>query len=174
VPDVPNITDIPDVPDVPDATGNVVIVNGVDITGNLNIIEIGGVLFAEGRTFIASILVSDDPEYDYPVYTYLFEDDHDEIYHWLSEYEIDRGEYLNEDFYHLLGMDAIIISSWFTDTPIFILFIDSTDFVRFYGGGMGASSGLQNISAAPRYHNGDVYIPIEAFLRLSANEYLIR
>lgn len=173
-PYIPDVTDEPYIPDDPDEPVYNVTVNGEDISDKLTVMKIGDVLYAEGKSFIESVRDSDMPE-DMRYYNFDYSNDYDYIYDNLTEYDFDRGVYLDDDFAHLIGKDAIFIWSWATDTIIYVLFIDSTDIVKSSADGAFSYYKLQHISKAPRIVDGEVYIPIEAFLGLSEhNDFEIR
>jgi hypothetical protein len=145
-----------------------VIINGVDVSSNLQVKEIDSIMYANAQSFIESFAASDmSPGMRY--FNYEFIKDSDTIKDYLSEYSPERGSYLNDEFSHLLDLDAILVISWFTETPECMLFIGSTDVIRF-----GEINQIITIDEAPQIIDDSVYIPMEAFANISGIEIEIK
>ncbi len=123
-----------------------VIVNGEDITDSIEIITVDGVLYAGAEAFTESITSSGSR-----IYTYNYE------------------EYFGEP----LEKDTIYIASWHTDVILFELRINFNTAVRNSGGSDGISEEV-SITAPPVIENGNVYLPVEAFLELTGHDFNIQ
>lgn len=137
-----------------------VAINGVDVSGAFDVIEIDGVYFAEGESFIESIRDSDMPA-SMRSYNYDYTQDDDEIYAYLDYwFDPDRGNFLDSSYLHLLELDAIIIYSWFTDSIMCMFFIDSP--YAFVFSDMDTLT-LWTLDDAPQLVDGEAYIPMKEF-----------
>ena len=153
-----------------DSSDYTVIINGVDISEDLEIIEVDNKLYAEGKSFIETIRYSDMPK-EMRVFNYEYTTEEEEIYNLLSEYSYESGHYLRDEFKEFLHLDAIAIYSYITDTPCYMLFIGSEKAVEFTLIDSTFYPELVTLSTAPVVIDGDIYVPIEAFLAITGMEF---
>jgi hypothetical protein len=177
-PQDPDATSEPDYPDEPDSPGSSgdsgasvsIIADGVDISDQVKTKVIDGEVYAEGASFVESLRYADMPE-DMREYNYQYDPSEEELIIWLSEVDYDTGSYIRDEFEELLDKEAIILTSYFTDAALFILFIDSTEVVSFV-----EDEGypvLIYMDEAPCIVDGEVYIPVQAFSDLTGYEIII-
>lgn len=137
-----------------------VIINNVDISSKIEVKEIDSIIYANAGSFVESLTSADmSPTMRY--FNYELIKDKDKVKYYLTEY-YDGEEHLDDKYSHLLDLDAIIVSSWATESALFMLFIDSTDVVKF---GEERNS-ILSIDEAPKIIDDAVYIPIEAFIKM--------
>jgi len=146
-----------------------IIINGVDVKDEIETKAIDSTLYAEGASFIESLRYPDMPEGMHN-FNYQYETDDDLLYDLLLEFDGDE-RHIREEFEELLHNDAIIVSWYSTDAVAFMLFIDSTDAVRFVGDEDVPE--LISMDEAPRIVDGEVYIPMQAFIDLTEDEIVI-
>ncbi len=156
-------------PDVSIEDEPTVIIEGVDVSDELLVIEIENEFYAQGESFVESLRTDNMPAGMHS-YNFNFLTNYDEIYEYISEFDYDIGTFVRDDYEQFLSMDAIIINSWFTDSVMYILFVDSTTLIcydEYY------YSTLMELSEAPRIVDGEVYLPMEAFADLTGYEIII-
>jgi hypothetical protein len=140
-----------------------VVADGIDITSDLTIEALDGVFYAEGESFIESLRYADDPNPEAHSFYYDFITDYDAVYNLLEEYYMDEY-FIRDGFEQFLGMDAIVVCSWYTDEAVFALFVGSEDAVSFPPM---EDHRLVRLGEPPRLVDGNVYIPIKAFADLA-------
>ena len=150
----------------PNGSAYTVIIDGVDISEDLEIIEVDNKLYAEGKSFIEIIRYSDMPK-GMRVFNYEYVAGGEENYNLLSEYSYESGHYLRDEFKEFLNLDTIVIYSYITDTTCYMLFIGSEKAVEFIPADSTFYPELITLSAAPVVIDGDIYVPIEAFLAIA-------
>ena len=137
-----------------------VVINGVDVSDSLEIVQIDGVYFAEGNAFVESIRDAGMPK-DMRLYSYDYTSDDDEIYDYLAYwFGPDGGNYLDESMIHLTECDAVIVNSWFTDSIAYIFFVDSPYAFAFSDMDELTKWTLDDV---PRLINGECYLPMKEF-----------
>lgn len=136
-------------------------INDIDVSSKLQMKEIDSIMYANAKSFIESFVSSDmGPDMRYFNYENI---DKKTLYDYLSETSYNGDVFINDEFTHLIDLEAILVGSWFTDAPLYILFIDSKDVVIFTEIG---DRNVITIDEAPRNIDNNIYIPMEAFAKL--------
>jgi len=147
-----------------------VIINDVDVSSKIKVKEIDNIKYANAKSFIESFVESDMKE-NMHYFNFRLIEDRDEIETFISEYSYEKGEYLDEKYAHLLDLKAILVTSWFTDAELYMLFIDSTDVIKF---NVMEEKEYTTIDEAPRIIDNIVYIPMEAFANIVGSKVEIK
>lgn len=149
-------------------------INGVDISSELTVKTIDNVAYAEGKSFIEAIREPDMPDGMHS-FDYEYTTENDDIFNLLGNYDHETGSsWIDDEYEYLLDYDAVFVNSYFTEITMYILFLGANEAwictevnagEPFYE--------LYTISEAPRYVDGEVYIPIEAFAATTGYEIVI-
>ncbi|MDR3313925.1 MAG: hypothetical protein LBS96_05655 [Oscillospiraceae bacterium] len=140
----------------------VVVINGVDVSSELRTKEIDGVLYAESKSFIESFSET-DMSGSMHYFNYALLNDNDVIASYFAS---------NDAYSRFRGCDAILVSSWFTDSAVYMLFLGRTEVVVF--GEEEYAQQTIKISETPQIVNGEVYIPMDAFANMTGNRISIQ
>jgi hypothetical protein len=138
-----------------------IIINDIDVTSKLQVKDVDSILYANAKSFIESF-VSSDMSPGMRNFNYEPIEDRETMQILLSKFDDDGNEYIDEKYSHLIDKNAFLISSWFTDAALYILFIDSTDVVELNE----ESDKIITIAYAPKIINNEVYLPIEAITNM--------
>ena len=154
--------EVKDITEVPENSRDdkTIFINGIDVSSEFQVIELDNLPFAEAEAFIQSFAEPGMTE-SMRCFNYEYAADHDYISDIISDYDYEKGPYVREELEPFLNMDAVVVSSYFTENPIFILFIDSPEALEY-------SSETERfeifaIDEVPRIVDGKVYIPMEMF-----------
>lgn len=144
------------------------IVDGTEIPLDVNVEIVDDVAYAEGKNYVESIKYPDMSE-DSHVMNYEYAPERESFEWVLEQYDFETDtSYVDDELQYLLDYNAILISWWATYETMCVLFLDSTDVIEFeYNNDGDYVPVLTQMSEAPRIINGDVYIPIEAFAKLT-------
>lgn len=143
----------------------VVLVNGADVSGQLQIEEIDDVWYAEGESFLESF-----------GYYYDYTTDDDRLFDLLKNYDPETGGYwVDEGTKRFLDYDCVFVRWGPADVVWFILMLDTNEvwFCDEINAG-DAYYLLTEMREAPVYVDGEVYIPMEDFARLTGQNLEIR
>ena len=152
-----------------------IIIDGVDVSAELDIIELNNLLYAEAESFIEAFKFDDPSILAKRQYNYADMDLYGGIEELLSEYEYDDElegySFIRDDLKPFINMDAVLVTSYATDTPIFLFFMDSKEYLIYDD--YSSSFDVGRIEAAPRFVDGKEYIPMEIFIDLVNSEFEI-
>lgn len=143
-------------------------------TSKVTVKKIDNITYANAKQLIDSF-ASDDMEND--IHYFNFERaDRETLEMCLSRLDQDGNNYVDDEFTHLLDLDAFLVSSWFTDVPIYIMFVGSTEAVRL-GDTVSMTdipTEIITIDEAPRLVDGEIYISIDTFAKMTDSKVKIK